>query len=560
MVKGFRISLANKCQLLFGAAVVAILVAALFVVAQRMQTLVERGPRKRAELLADVWLDENLAGRDDRVTHAPDELKPPADRRYSVHLIEPARFEALARRGAFLATAIEQFRGHRERCELFRAAGSAADEPIYRYARAIRASDLEAKREPRPTTKPTATTAPADEQATTQPATAPAANPLERVLLVQLRDPSAATQTMLNNLYLIAAGLFAGLLAIGVFWFITTRLILSPVRLLRDYAQQVYEGDWNIRSDINTGDEFEQLSDMFNAMLTNLKQKTDELQSINKSLDLKLGEMAESNVALYEANKMKGQFLANVSHELRTPLNSVIGFAEVLQETIRDDGSALSEKQQRYTQNIITSSRRLLDLITELLDLAKIEAGRMEVRPSTVSIADTVEGLENLIRPQAERKQIALRTEAAPDLPMITTDPGKLQQILFNLLANAVKFTPARGTVTLRAGLEASSGQGEPTHVRFEVSDTGPGISHEDQQRIFEQFTQLEGGLAREQGGTGLGLTISRELAQLLRGRIELESTPGEGATFRLVLPIDLEAETTPLMPRETVQGKEAAE
>jgi signal transduction histidine kinase len=552
MFTGFRISLANKCQLLFGAAVVVILFAALLVVAHRMQTLVERGPRQRAQLMADAWLDDKME-LDEPLTggdRADARLQPGS--RLSLDLFEPERFEDIARQDPFLARAIDRFQRHAHRNEVFQAGEDAKQNPIYRYARAIRASDLRQLRiEQGAATQPTP-----DAGGAGAAATAPA-DPLKMVLVVQLRDPSAATQTMINHLYLVAAGLLAGLLAIGVFWFITTRLILSPVRVLRDYAEQVYEGDLNIRSDINTGDEFEQLSDMFNAMLAKLKHNADQLESINKSLDLKLGEMAESNVALYEANKMKGQFLANVSHELRTPLNSVIGFAEVLQETVEDDGSAVSEKRRRYVNNIITSSRRLLDLITELLDLAKLEAGRMEVRPGRVSIADTVEGLINLIRPQAEAKSIKLESHVAHTLPMIETDPGKLQQILFNLLANAVKFTPENGRVTLAAYPHAPAPRREPTHVCFEVADTGPGIDEEDQQRIFEQFTQLQSGLDREQGGTGLGLTISRELAHLLKGRIELDSIPGRGTTFRIILPITFSEHTEPLMPAEEASTKQ---
>jgi signal transduction histidine kinase len=537
MFKAVRISLANKCQILFGVAVIAILAAALFVVADRMQTLVERGPRKRAQLLAEAWLNEKLqlpgalsADNTVRTSMSP-------DNRLSLQVILRPQFDAVAERDRFIRNALEQFQLHSQRSEAFREATGEGEAPFYRYLRAIRRSDRRAIEGSAPIEN-------GDEAATQS------SDPLEMLLLVQLRDPGAATATILNHLYLAAAGLFAGLLAIGVFWFITTRLILSPVRLLRDYAQQVSEGDLNIRSDINTGDEFQELSNMFNAMLENIKQNEDKLRSVNKSLDLKLGEMAESNVALYEANKMKGQFLANVSHELRTPLNSIIGFAEVLQDTLDDDGSALSEKRQRYTNNIITSSRRLLDLITELLDLAKIEAGRMEVRPSSVSLRDTIEGLVNLIRPQADAKQITVRQHIASDLPMVRTDPGKLQQILFNLLANAVKFTPERGTVTLAAELMPPPTAGAAaTHVKLSVTDTGPGIDAADQQRIFEQFTQLHAGHTREQGGTGLGLTISQELAQLLQGRLELDSQVGAGSTFSLILPVNLPEAGAPLMP-----------
>jgi len=539
MFKGFRISLANKCQLLFGAAVVAILAAALLVVAQRMQTLIAQGPREHARLLADAYFAEpgELPALLDNENTAPSQLR--SDQRLQMDLIPARRLPELRRQNDFIDHAATQFQRHNDRREIFRQASDGEGDPLYRYARAIRGSQLARMRKA---------------GAPPLPGTLRADDSLSMLLLIQLRDPAAGSQAAVNRVYLLTAGVFAGLLAIGVFWFITTRLILSPVRLLRDYAQQVSEGDLNIRSDINTGDEFQELSSMFNAMLDNLKQNQDKLRSINKSLDLKLGELAQSNLALHEANKMKGQFLANVSHELRTPLNSIIGFAEVLQETLpaEGEGDDADEKRRRYLANIVTSSRQLLELITDLLDLAKIEAGRMEVRPAPVSLPDTAEGLVNLIRPQAEAKRIQLQQQIDPDLPLVQTDPGKLQQILFNFLANAVKFTPEEGTVTLAAEPADDARTAEPSRVRISVTDTGHGIPEDQQERIFEQFTQLENGVTRQQGGTGLGLTISQELARLLQGRVELDSRPGAGSTFSLTIPVTMSDSQTPLMPEES--------
>jgi len=288
---------------------------------------------------------------------------------------------------------------------------------------------------------------------------------------------------------------------------------------------------------------------MFNAMLDNVRSSQDMLTTANKSLDLKLGELAESNVALYEANKVKGEFLANVSHELRTPLNSIVGFAEVLQETLADRTGPIDEKRKRYTANIILASRRLLELINDLLDLAKIEAGRMELRLGTVSIRDTSEGLVHLIRPQAVKRDVQVVTQVQSNLPPAETDPGKLQQILFNFLANAIKFSPPQSIVTLSAAIEQSTGPGATSMLRISVIDQGPGIAPEDQARVFEKFSQLDPSVTREHGGTGLGLTICKELAQMLSGRIELESTVGQGATFSLIIPLIYQPPTAPLMP-----------
>jgi len=188
-------------------------------------------------------------------------------------------------------------------------------------------------------------------------------------------------------------------------------------------------------------------------------------------------------------------------------------------------------------------------LINDLLDLAKIEAGRMEMRAGPVSIADTIEGLVNLIRPLGEKQQITLKHKAPHDLPKVQTDAGKLQQILFNFLANAVKFTPEQGEVSIEAELVDTADDAPPTHVRISVHDTGPGIASDDQKRIFEKFVQLDPGVTKEHGGTGLGLTISQELAHLLQGEIDLDSTVGRGTTFSLTIPLQPSEVTTPLMP-----------
>ncbi len=536
MPRRLRISLASKCQLLFGAAVVLILTAALTVVALRMQGLVERGPRQRAQDLAQWWLADEIrfGGELNEVQRDATGLPPGVSK--AVSLIDHNQLERQAESDDFFARAVELFQT-RPTNELFEPAPDAQGQTYYRYARAIRKSDLASVRGGAaggfgPTV-----------------GTAALADPLEMVLLIHLRDEDARKQRTLNAITLVTAGLVSGLLAIGAFWFITTRIILSPVRLLHGYASKVSQGDMNIRSDINTGDEFQNLSDMFNTMLGNLKSNQDQLRSINKSLDLKLGELAESNVALYEANKIKGEFLANVSHELRTPLNSIIGFAEVLGEALAGRDDPKDEKRRRYAANIITSSRRLLDLINDLLDLAKIEAGRMEMRVGPVSIADTLEGLLNLIRPLAEKQDLAVRQKVQPNMPKVITDAGKLQQVLFNFMANAVKFTPPKGVVSVEAALVDKKDDGEPTHIRISVKDTGPGIHADDQERIFEKFIQLDPGVTKEFGGTGLGLTISQELAELLQGEIELDSSPGRGATFSLTIPLVLTEPTTPLMP-----------
>ena len=533
MPKRIRISLANKCQLLFGIGVVLIVAAALVVVSMRMNHMAEQAPRQRARDVSALWINGRIELSEDRALteDATPRGNPDVDPGMRFNVIGITQARELSETDPFVASALDVFATAEDAREYFSPGPVRNGNRTYRYARAVRLSEM------------------GERDQVTQTADKPNEDPIEKVILIRIVDAEANKQRTLNWIYLIAAGLTAGLLAIAAFWFITTRLILSPVRVLRGYAEKVSGGDLNIRSDINTGDEFEQLSDMFNAMLDNVRSTQDRLTSANKSLDLKLGELAESNVALYEANQIKGEFLANVSHELRTPLNSIIGFAEVLQETLAESDDPKADKHQRYAGNIILSSRRLLELINDLLDLAKIEAGRAELRLATVSIQDTAEGLVNLIRPQAEKRGVKLKLKVQPNLPPAETDAGKFQQIVFNFLSNAIKFSPPEGTVTLTAELGEPTGNQGVARLRISVADQGRGIAPEDHQRVFEKFSQLESSETREHSGTGLGLTISRELASILGGEILLDSDLGKGATFTLVIPLIYQPPSAPLMP-----------
>ncbi len=287
------------------------------------------------------------------------------------------------------------------------------------------------------------------------PATAPAlaANtaegPVVGIVRVDVPYQTDENQLLLNRIVIVVAGMVGGALAIVVFYLITSRLILQPVRVLKNTAEKVAHGDLNIRSAISTGDEFQQLSETFNTMLATLQASQDQLEATNRSLDTRVGELAQSNVDLYEANRLKSEFLTNVTHELRTPLNAIIGFADLMADTAKDP------KQQRYSENIRASARQLLELINDLLDLAKIEAGKLVLREEKVSVADVCEAMANFMRPLAQKKSIMLELSVALDMPLIMTDPGRFQQILYNFLSNAIKFTPTEGRVAIIARIEA---------------------------------------------------------------------------------------------------------
>ncbi len=338
-----------------------------------------------------------------------------------------------------------------------------------------------------------------------------------------------------NRAWLITLGIVTVFLAMAALYVIVRYVIVKPLAHLRDVSDAVRRGDVEQRAVLHTGDEFEELGAAFNRMLRQLLRQQDELRTVNGELDTKIDELAQMNMRLFESNKVKGDFLATVSHELRTPLNSILGFSDLLTNV-----KALDEKQRRFASNIERSGRQLLDMINDMLDLAKMESGRMEVRPAEFDVGAVVLTQCDLVRPLAEKKHIELDCEIAPDLPPILQDRGKIEQILNNLLSNAVKFTPDGGRIHVTAH------QDRRGDLRLMVADTGVGISESEQVAVFEKFRQgasaLAGGdaLKREYSGSGLGLSIVRELCRLLGGDVTLESELGRGSEFTVILPWNL--------------------
>lgn len=240
-----------------------------------------------------------------------------------------------------------------------------------------------------------------------------------------------------------------------------------------------------------------------------------------------MDKLRELNLKIEAASTAKSQFLANMSHEFRTPLNAIIGFTEVLQDQIP---GPLNADQLEYLGDIHEGGQLLLRLINDVLDLSKVEAGRLELFYETFPIAQTVRESITALRGMAEKKKINLQWELPPDLGLITADQIRFKQVLFNLLSNAVKFTDD-GSVTVSAALE--DGQ-----LHLKVADTGIGIRAEDLDRIFVEFSQVDASHARRYEGTGLGLALSKRLVEAHRGRIWVESRFGEGSTFHAVLPL----------------------
>lgn len=344
-------------------------------------------------------------------------------------------------------------------------------------------------------------------------------------------DNTQAKDAITNSrAILISVAIVTVVFAVAAIWLIVRYVIVKPLKHLTEVADQVRDGKLNERANLKTGDEFETLSRSFNKMLHHLMDWQAALQNANEDLDRKVDEQAQLNLKLYEMNQVKSEFLANMSHELRTPLNSIIGFSEVL------EAGGLDGKQLRFASNIKSSGRLLLDLINDVLDLAKLEAGMMEVRPTDFSINQLCNELGDMVRTLAEKKSIQLVYEGDENFEPVFQDKIKIRQVLTNLLSNAIKFTPEGGKIRFTASRTRED------LLSLQVSDTGVGIAESDQEIIFEKFRQGPSALGsdaltREVSGTGLGLSIVKELCILLGGKISLDSQVGKGSTFTVVIP-----------------------
>lgn len=355
-------------------------------------------------------------------------------------------------------------------------------------------------------------------------------NSLMGVVRFDFNTEAIKSDVHTNRAYLITNAIVTALLIMAGSYLIIRYVIVKPVRHLKEVSNAIADGKMTVRSDIHTGDEFEDLSYSFNRMLMNLASTQERLKAVNVELDAKIDELARANLALYESNKLKSDFLTTMSHELRTPLNSVLGFSDLLMNNI-----ALDEKQRRWIENIQSSGQHLLGLINDVLDLAKMEAGKMQVRAETFALEELAAAVIASLRPLAEKKNIDLRQQLDPGLPNIFQDPGKIRQILSNLVSNALKFTPEGGRVVVK-------GHANEDSIFIEVIDNGVGIAPEEQELVFEKFRQAANPLTREHEGSGLGLSIVRELSKLLGGDVRLQSDLGRGSAFTVQLPLRLPA------------------
>ena len=329
---------------------------------------------------------------------------------------------------------------------------------------------------------------------------------------------------------LLAAFLAAGI-ALSV---LLARRLVRPVKQMRTAAARIGAGAYDERIELRRRDELGGLADELNGMAASLQASVQSLEQKveerTRELQQALAELSQKGRQLEVASEHKSEFLANMSHELRTPLNAIIGFSQVLRKRMFGE---INAKQEEYLDDILSSGNHLLSLINDVLDLSKVEAGQVELEVATFSLREALERGVVMVREPAVKNGVRLSLELAPDVDLVDGDERRLRQVVYNLLSNAVKFTPEGGCVDVAS----SRVNGE---VRVSVTDTGPGIAPEDQERIFEEFQQTDVGVEQREG-TGLGLALSKRLVELHGGRIWVESEPGDGSRFVFTLPIEVE-------------------
>lgn len=277
-----------------------------------------------------------------------------------------------------------------------------------------------------------------------------------------------------------------------------------------------------------------------------LTRTNQELEETNRGIVALHAELEDKNRSLENASRLKSQFLANMSHELRTPMNSIIGFTGIILKGLAGD---LNDEQIKQLNMVYNSARHLLSLINDILDLSKIEAGKIDIYPTMFKLTGMLETAEKMMRPLIEDKQLKLVIEVDENIPeTINGDHNRIRQILLNLLSNAVKFTE-HGTITVTCKLTD-----EGSNLLFGVKDSGIGIGQEDQDHIFDEFSQIEDPHQNKPEGTGLGLAISRRFVEMMGGRIWVESSPGRGSLFQFTIPLNLFRREVKVTPAETFQ------
>jgi signal transduction histidine kinase len=304
---------------------------------------------------------------------------------------------------------------------------------------------------------------------------------------------------------------------------LTARAITKPVGALVGVTRALAHGELHVRAPEGAKDEIGTLAASFNTMATELESSH---RNLEKQVEERTAALRTANAQLVRGSSAKTAFIAMMSHELRTPLNGIIGFADMLSDPMFGDHS--QEETRALASNIMASGRHLLGLINDLLDMAKIEAGKIEIRPVPTEIGALVYEVGNVVGALARAKNIEMATDVDADVPLALVDPSRLRQVLLNLVSNAIKFTSDGGRITVDVvNLEQS--------ISISVSDTGPGLLPDEAERIFQPYERGSAGI--EDDGAGLGLSLAKALIELQGGRIWVTSSPGKGSTFSVLVP-----------------------
>jgi signal transduction histidine kinase len=364
------------------------------------------------------------------------------------------------------------------------------------------------------------------------------AQPRQRIIgAVRIGLSLQSIETHVNALLKLWGGLtvvFFALSTVAIYAF--SRRITRPIKQLTDEAEKIAAGQRSVKVEIDSRDEIGRLANSFNEMVTSLQENEAALQRHAEELERRVKERTQelqtANLELEAASRHKSQFLASMSHELRTPLNAILGYTELIVDQIYGE---VPERIRDVLERVDKSGRHLLGLINDVLDLSKIEAGELTLSLSDYSMKEVVQTVITAVESLAAEKKLALKIAVAPDLSPGRGDERRIVQVLLNLVGNAIKFTEV-GEVRIQA--QAADGA-----FLVSVSDTGSGIALGDQQKIFEEFQQIDDSATKTKGGTGLGLAIAKRIVEMHGGRIWVESTPGQGSTFWFTVPVVVERE-----------------